>query len=312
MIYQEEKILITGKNSSIGKDLQKILPNCIYVESKDYDLTNEKDVIKMFETYKPYQVCHLANVVGSLFYNIENPTYILEQNILMNTLILKYAKKYNVKHFFTMLSTCAYAESYLPASYPLYESLIFTGELAKTNKGYGMSKRLIAEHIKLINENYNLDYSYLIPCNLYSVHDKFELNKSHFLNSLILKIWNEKYIEKKGYISLKGTGKSLRQFIDSSDLARVISEYIIKDYRECLNVADKEYSILEMCEISLKTLGLENEIEIKFDMDVTKDGTFKKTASTNKFKEYFPNFEFKSLENGIKDLWCELNKRNKI
>ena len=44
----DSKILITGGSGLVGKYLKKILPDAIYISSKDYDLTSEIQVQKMF------------------------------------------------------------------------------------------------------------------------------------------------------------------------------------------------------------------------------------------------------------------------
>ena len=54
------KVLITGGTGMVGKHLQEILPNAIYVGSKDYDLRNKVEVENLFKTYKPTCVIHLA------------------------------------------------------------------------------------------------------------------------------------------------------------------------------------------------------------------------------------------------------------
>ena len=37
------KIVVTGGSGLVGKALKKYLPNAIYLSSKDFDLTNEKE-----------------------------------------------------------------------------------------------------------------------------------------------------------------------------------------------------------------------------------------------------------------------------
>ncbi|RLF51866.1 MAG: GDP-L-fucose synthase, partial [Thermoplasmata archaeon] len=37
----------------VGHALQKIYPDAVYVGSRDYDLTKEEDVKKMFQRFKP-------------------------------------------------------------------------------------------------------------------------------------------------------------------------------------------------------------------------------------------------------------------
>lgn len=309
MIYEDNKILVLGKNSTVGKELRQLMPNLIYVGSDDYDLTVESEVNDMFNTYQPYQVIFLSSKVGSIFYNLTEPSYIMEQNMKMNNLVLSYARKYNVQHVLSMLSTCVYSPVQNIVSYPLREELILDGPVESTNGAYALSKRFLAQYTQIINKQYGYDWSYLIPTNLYSIHDKFDPYHSHFVPALILKIYNEVYLEHKGYLEFKGTGEALRQFICASDLAKVIAMYIESDMRVVFNVAANEMSIKDMVNQALITLGFEN-LEVRFDKDETKNGLHKKTASDKRFREYFPDFQFKTFETGVRELWAELKLRN--
>mgnify|MGYP003651310406 CR=1 FL=1 len=46
-------ILVTGGSGMVGKHLKEILPDAIYVGSKDYDLRNWLEVEDLFERYTP-------------------------------------------------------------------------------------------------------------------------------------------------------------------------------------------------------------------------------------------------------------------
>jgi len=41
-----KNILVTGGSGLVGKNLKDILPNAIYISSKDFNLTNTDDVDK--------------------------------------------------------------------------------------------------------------------------------------------------------------------------------------------------------------------------------------------------------------------------
>ena len=47
------KILVTGGTGLVGKHLQKILPDAIYLGSKDCDLMDLQKVRWMISSYKP-------------------------------------------------------------------------------------------------------------------------------------------------------------------------------------------------------------------------------------------------------------------
>jgi GDP-L-fucose synthase len=93
----KHKILVTGGTGLIGKYLQKEMPNAVYVGSSDYNLTNNNEVIKMFQDIRPNIVIHLAALVGGVHHNIEEPVKYFEENILMNTFVLKESYKLMLK-----------------------------------------------------------------------------------------------------------------------------------------------------------------------------------------------------------------------
>ena len=104
------KIVVTGGSGLVGSHLKKILPNAIYLSSKDYNLTSEKEVDRMYNELKPNCVIHLAARVGGIIDNIKHPAQYFTENVLMNTLLVEYAHKYNVERFIGILSTCIYPD----------------------------------------------------------------------------------------------------------------------------------------------------------------------------------------------------------
>jgi GDP-L-fucose synthase len=191
------KIVITGGSGLVGQNLKKYLPDGIYLSSKDYDLTKESDVISMYENHKPNVVIHLAAKVGGILDNINKPAEYFTENVLMNTLLIEYARKYNVKRFIGVLSTCIFPD--VMESYPMKETDLHFGPPTSTNFSYGYAKRSMAVQIDAYNKQYGTKYQYLIPCNLYGLGDKDHESNSHFITALVKKIFiakknNEKNI----------------------------------------------------------------------------------------------------------------------
>ena len=289
------KILVTGGKGMVGKHLQEILPEAVYIGSRDYDLRDWLDVEKLFEIYNPTHVIHLAAKVGGIQDNLAKPAEYFDDNILINTNVLKMCKWYNVKRFVGILSTCIYPD--VVEKYPMKEKDMFLGPPAKSNFSYGYAKRSLAVQIDAYNKQYGTKYNYLIPCNLYSEHDNFNNeSKMHFMTALLKKIKSSKET-----LNLLGTGKPLRQFMYAGDLARIIKEVINNDITDSFNVAPSEnLSIDEMANISLNILN--KNLKIKYSKPEL-DGQFRKDVCNEKLLTYFPNFKFTNFEEGIKKVY---------
>jgi GDP-L-fucose synthase len=295
------KILITGGSGLIGKHLKDILPEAIYISSKQYDLTDLQQVRNMMNKYKPTSVIHLAARVGGIMDNINYPVDYLEENVLMNTNVLKVSHEFNVKKVIAILSTCIYPD--IVETYPISEKDLFNGPPTPTNFSYGLAKRCMAAHIDSYVKQYNKKWCYLIPCNLYGEYDKYEEHNSHFVSALIKKIY-----EAEDKITLWGTGKPLRQFMYGGDLARVIKYILENNIVDNFNVAPEwVHSISELAEIGKKACLKENLI-VNYDSDKP-DGQFRKDVDSSKLLSALKDFKFTPLDEGIKKVYDNFSQR---
>lgn len=293
----------------VGKDLRDYLEgyDVAYLSSKDGDLRSEADCQKIFETHKPNIVIHLAAKVGGILDNISKPTEYLEDNLRMNTNIVRFCREFNVERLIAILSTCAYPD--VVANYPMTEEDLHLGPPAPTNFGYGISKRALATHIELVNKQFGLKYQYIIPSNLFGENDKFDAQRSHFVSALIAKI--HAAIENgDDKITLFGDGTPLRQFMYSKDLARVIATCIKEGVYENMNVATENLSIDQIARVALKACNAEH---LKIEYDTTKpNGQFRKDVSIGRLQKALPNFTFTPLEEGISKVYNYLKEHDKL
>ncbi len=301
-----KKILVTGGSGLVGRHLKEILPDATYISSKDYDLRSETDVKSLCEQGWDH-IVHLAARVGGIIENINFPAEFIEQNLLINTLLLKYARLNEVPRLTAILSTCIYPDVY--EHYPLKEEDLHKGAPQETNFAYAIAKRSLAVQIDAYNKQYETKYNYLIPCNLFGEYDKVDEKRSHYLTALLGKIIKAER-NGKTEINLSGTGKPLRQFMYGGDLARTIKHCIDNDINESFNVAVSENrSIREIAEIALKATGHE-DFELVFDQ-TSPDGQFRKDVSNTMMKSFLPDFQFTPLEAGIKKVY-QFYKANNI
>lgn len=297
------RILITGGSGVVGKHLQQLIPNGFYVSTSSKNGGDLRDPVYtrwLLSSYTPDVVIHLAAKVGGIQENTQKPAEFFDDNILINTNVLKYSYQYGVKRFIGILSTCIYPDKSI--KYPMTEEDLFLGPPTPTNFSYGYAKRALAVQIEAYNKQYGTNYNYLIPCNLYSEYDNFDNEqKMHFVTALLHKIKNS-----KESIELLGDGTPLRQFMYAGDLAKVIKTIIDKDIVENFNVANYEnYSINEMAKIALKTLGLDLKINYT---NPELNGQFRKDVSSEKLKSILPGFKFTSFEQGIKMVYDKISK----
>ena len=294
----KSNILVTGGTGMVGSHLKEIMPDAIYIGS-NIDLRDWIAVDTLFEKIKPICVIHLAAKVGGIQENIEKPAEFFDDNILMNTHILKASYKHNVKKFTGVLSTCIYPD--IVENYPMKEKDMFLGPPAKTNFSYGYAKRCLAVQIEAYNKQYKTQWNYLTPCNLYSELDNFENGKKmHFITALLKKIKDS-----NGLLEFLGTGKPLRQFMYAGDLAKIIKKVIDEDITESFNVAPNyNYSINEMANMALDSINKKCEIVYS---NPKLDGQYRKDVSSEKLKEIVGDFEFTDLQKGMKKVYDKIS-----
>ncbi len=296
MQVENKKILITGGSGLVGTALRKIMPDAIYISSQDCDLTDQELVQELFHDYKPETCIHLAARVGGIQENIKYQAEFFDDNIIMNTFVLKYAHEYGCKQFIGMLSTCVYPDK--KELCPYTENILHEGSPAVTNFSYGIAKRAFAAQIDAYNNQYGTKYNYLIPSNIYGIGDKYDASRSHFVGALIRKIYEAKVLG-ADHIQLFGDGTPKRQFFLNEDIANIIKLCIDNHITDSFNVApDENLTIREIAETALKACDAQH-LFIKWD-SVQPNGQMDKAASNEKMKSIFPDFDFISLEEGIR------------
>ena len=293
------RILVTGGSGLVGRHLKDILPEAVYISSKDFDLTNIDRVHAMLDYFRPKVVIHLAARVGGILDNIEYPVDYLEENIMMNTNILKKCHEFKVDRVIAILSTCIYPDKV--DTYPMKEKDLFNGPPTSTNFSYGFAKRCMAAHIDSYVKQYDKKWSYLIPCNLYGEYDKYTEHNSHFVSALIKKIHNSE----DSNIKLWGSGKPLRQFMYGGDLARVIKYMMDSDVVGNFNVAPEwVHTIDEIAEIAKKACK-KGQIVVNYD-NTKPDGQFRKDVDSSKLLEVLKDFKFTTLRDGIEQTYDKI------
>ena len=185
-----KSILVTGGYGLVGSALQSIQyeyrPDYFitFLNSKMCNLLDLQQTMLVFNEIKPTVVIHLAACVGGLFKNMSEKVKMIDENLTINTNVLKASHAAGVKKLVACLSTCIFPDL---TTYPINESMINDGPPHSSNEGYAYAKRILEIQCKCYNQQYGTNYFCIIPTNIYGPNDNFHLEDSHVIPALIHK-----------------------------------------------------------------------------------------------------------------------------
>jgi GDP-L-fucose synthase len=289
------KILVTGGSGLVGRNLQKFLPDAVYISSRDYDLRNISEVNKLFADVNPTAIIHLASLVGGLFVNRTDPVGFFEENIKINTNVISTAFKYNVTNLIGILSTCIFPDN---VQYPLQSHKIHLGEPHYSNFGYAYAKRMMEVQIRAYRRQHGLNWTTLIPTNVYGKFDNFNIDQAHVIPALIHKCYLAK--QNNTDFNVMGNGEAYREFIYAEDLAKIL-KWSITEYREAQPLivsTPYQHSIKEI--VNLIAEIMEFSGNIIFEGTKENNGQLRKPSDINPLQKLFP-IEYTPVDKGLRE-----------
>ena len=296
------KTVITGGYGMVGSAME----SQIKLSRDICDLTNTKQTEALFKTIKPEGVIHCAGKVGGIGGNSNFKGEYFYDNLMINTNVIEASRKAGVKRLVAFLSTCVFPDN---VSYPLTVDQVHQGEPHSSNYPYAYAKRMADVQIRAYREQYGLNYTSIIPSNIYGPNDNFNLDHGHVMPMLIHKLYLAK--KNKTDFTVWGSGKPLREFVYSKDIAK-ISEWALQNYEgtdPLIISGDEEVSIKDLVELLVDEFKFKGKVVF----DETKpDGQFRKPSDNTTIKELLPDFKYTSFEDGIKETvnWFKENYEN--
>lgn len=266
-----KKILVTGSTGFVGKNLIPYLSyrfpdanvlGLLHTEDS-HDLRSYSGTCNLFHNIQPDCVIHLAAKCGGIGANREQPAVFMNDNLLMGLNIINAAWEYNVKKLVMLGSICAYPKH---SEIPFQEKNIWNGYPEETNAPYGIAKKTLTELLIAFHKQYGFNSVNLYPTNMYGPHDNFNLNTSHVIPAIILKVYNAMQ-NGDSSIELWGTGTPTRDFLYVEDCCRAISLALQH------NPGPKPINIGTKQEISIEELAATICYKMKFDGVVRWDQT---------------------------------------
>lgn len=332
MLDITSKIYIAGHHGLVGSAIWKNLQqrgytNLIGRSHQELDLLDTIAVKQFFDKEQPDAVVLAAAHVGGIMANLQYRADFIYQNLQIQQNVIGESFRHGVKKLLFLGSTCIYPRN---APQPIKEEALLTSPLEYTNEPYAIAKIAGLKMCESFNLQYGTNYIAVMPTNLYGPNDNFHLENSHVLPAMIRKIHLAKCLNEHDWNSLRkdlslrpvdhingtstetdilnklahygitsqsitlwGTGKPLREFLWSEEMADASVHVLLhvdfkdtyrsgdSDIRNChINVGTgKEISIKEVAEKVKREIGFKGELM----WDASKpDGTPRKLTDVTK------------------------------
>ena len=213
-------IFLAGATGLVGSAVGRALAarghrNILQPTRAGLDLTNQAAVGEYFARYRPHYVLHCAGRVGGIQANSRYGADFIRDNLLMGVNLVEASQKYGVRKILVLGSSCVYPRL---APQPMGEESVMGGPLEPTNEPYAMAKLAVMSMARAYQAQHGLQVALAIGANAYGPGDNFELETSHVIPALMRR-FHEAKLRGESEVSIWGSGKPVREFIFSDDLA---------------------------------------------------------------------------------------------
>jgi GDP-L-fucose synthase len=263
--------------------------------SREYNLVDGAEVVRLFNDTKPDLVIHLAAVVGGIGYNKENPGRFFYENLMMGTQLIEQARLHGVKKFVALGTVCAYPK-FTPA--PFKEDDLWNGYPEETNAPYGLAKKMMLTQVQAYREQYGFNGIFLLPANLYGPGDNFDLETSHVIPALIRKCVTARRNNLPS-IEAWGSGEVSREFLYVEDCADgILRAARLYNESEPINLGNgREVFIKDLVHLIADFTGFKGEIRWQPSRP---DGQPRRQLDVSRASEKFGFQATTSLEDGLR------------
>jgi len=260
--WASRKVTVTGGRGFLGRPVVRLLEelgaDVTTFSSREYNLTRQAEVARMYDDQRPEVVIHLAAKVGGIGANRDNPGSFFYENAVMGIELMEQARLNGVAKFVQVGTVCAYPKF---APIPFSEDDLWSGYPEETNAPYGLAKKMLLVQAQAYRQQYGFDAIYLLPVNLYGPGDNVDLHNSHVIPAMIRKCVEARDSDAAS-VEVWGTGTPTREFLYVDDAARGIVEAAERyDKPDPVNLGSSvEISIKALVELIVELTGFKGDV----------------------------------------------------
>src|SRR5580693_4106356 len=262
--WENRRAVLSGGNGFLGSFVVERLraAGCREIStphSREYDLREKSEALRLYKDLRPDIFIHLAAVVGGIGANRANPGRFFYDNAVMGINAIEAGRIAGVEKFVCAGTICSYPK-FTPV--PFREENFWDGYPEETNAPYGLAKKMLLVQLQAYRQEYGFNGIYLTPVNLYGPRDDFDLANSHVVPALIRKFVEAKRADAPT-VSAWGTGNATREFLYVEDAAEGIVAAAEKYNKpDLVNLgANAEISIRDLAFLLRGLVGYQGTIE---------------------------------------------------
>jgi GDP-L-fucose synthase len=241
------------------------------------NLEDQRGTFDWLAEHRPDAVFMAAARVGGILANLSRPADFLYQNLAIQSNLIEGARRAGVEKLLFLGSSCIYPKF---AAQPITEEALLTGPLEPTNEAYAIAKIAGIKLCQAYRKQYNCRFISAMPTNLYGPDDNFDLQSSHVLPALMMKLHVAKAAG-SGEIAIWGSGTPRREFLHVDDLADACV-FLMEHYEgiEPINVGTgSDLTIAELAETIARAVDWQGRFLYQSDMP---DGTPRKLLDVSR------------------------------
>ena len=264
-------VLVTGASGMLGQHLVPMLENkghrVLTPSREDVDLTDADATESYIQSSTIDAVVHCAAYVAGIASSRASKHHSFDANVSMGMNLIRSCLDNGITTLLNVGSATVYPSE---APQPLSESSLGQGAFEGPIEGYALSKYVVYRACAMANEQHNVSYKTVLPCNLFGPYDNFSVETGHMLPAILHRMHQAKE-QNNAPIVIWGDGSAKREFLYAPDLADFICFALdnFESLPEVMNVGSGvEVSVNEMHQHMAKITGYTGELKHDFDKPV--------------------------------------------